>query len=63
MQVIARMNVGGPAWQVSVLTRGLEDAEFTTNSSAVRWNPAKQTSLRLRDPDLPVTRLIHLAAP
>ncbi len=57
MRIIARMNVGGPAWQVSVLTRGLEDEEFTTMLVCGQVEPGEADFIELRDPDLPVTRL------
>lgn len=60
LRIIARMNVGGPAWQVSVLTRGLEDPEFTTRLVCGQVEPGEADFLELRDPTLPVTHLNSL---
>jgi glycosyltransferase involved in cell wall biosynthesis len=57
LRVIARMNVGGPAWQVSVLTRGLENDEFTTQLVCGEISDGEADFLALRDPELPVTRV------
>jgi len=60
LRVIARMNVGGPAWQVSVLTRGLTEPEFYTQLVCGTVEPGEADFLELRDPSLPVTRLASL---
>jgi glycosyltransferase involved in cell wall biosynthesis len=60
LRIIARMNVGGPAWQVSVLTRALEDAEFTTQLICGQVEPGEADFIALRDPNLPVTYLTSL---
>lgn len=60
MRIIARMNVGGPAWQVSVLTRGLENDEFTTMLVTGTVADGEADFIELRDPTLPVTRLASL---
>lgn len=52
MRVIARLNVGGPAWQVSVLTRGLDD-EFDTVLVTGTVEPGEADFIELRDPTLP----------
>jgi glycosyltransferase involved in cell wall biosynthesis len=57
LRVIARMNVGGPAWQVSVLTRGLENAEFTSQLVCGEISEGEADFLALRDSELPVTRI------
>jgi glycosyltransferase involved in cell wall biosynthesis len=57
LRVIARMNVGGPAWQVSVLTRGLENAEFTSQLVCGEISDGEADFLALRDSELPVTRI------
>jgi len=57
LRVIARMNVGGPAWQVSVLTRGLENGEFTSQLVCGEISEGEADFLALRDPELPVTRV------
>jgi glycosyltransferase involved in cell wall biosynthesis len=51
------MNVGGPAWQVSVLTRGLENAEFTSQLVCGEISDGEADFLALRDSELPVTRI------
>lgn len=57
MRVIARMNVGGPAWQVSVLTRGLNDDDFSTTLVCGQVEPGEGDFIALRDPSLPVSRI------
>lgn len=57
LRVIARMNVGGPAWQVSVLTRGLENDEFTSQLVCGEISEDEADFLMLRDPELRVTRI------
>ena len=60
LRVIARMNVGGPAWQVSVLTRGLNNSDFTTQLVCGEISEGEADFLALRDPDLEVTRVSSL---
>jgi glycosyltransferase involved in cell wall biosynthesis len=60
LRVIARMNVGGPAWQVSVLTRGLENDQFTSQLVCGEISEGEADFLALRDPQLPVTRISTL---
>jgi hypothetical protein len=55
MRVIARMNVGGPAWQVSVLTRGLQPPQFDTHLVCGRVAVDEADFIALRDPALPCT--------
>jgi glycosyltransferase involved in cell wall biosynthesis len=55
MRVIARMNVGGPAWQVSVLTRGLQPPDFDTHLVCGRVADDEADFIELRDPALPCT--------
>jgi glycosyltransferase involved in cell wall biosynthesis len=57
MRVIARMNVGGPAWQVSVLTRGLQTPGFETHLVCGRVADDEADFIALRDPTLPCTYL------
>ncbi len=57
LRVIARMNVGGPAWQVSVLTRGLENDEFTSQLVCGEISEGEADFLALRAPELEVTRI------
>ena len=54
LRIIARMNVGGPAWQSSVLTRGLAGHGFETRLLAGRVDKGEADFVALRDPDLPV---------
>jgi glycosyltransferase involved in cell wall biosynthesis len=60
LRVIARMNVGGPAWQVSVLTRGLNNSDFTTQLVCGEISEGEADFLALRDPGLEVTRVSSL---
>jgi len=57
VRVIARMNIGGPAWQVSVLTRHLGKPSFDSTLVCGTVEPSEADFLELRDPDLEVTRL------
>ncbi len=57
LRVIARMNVGGPAWQVSVLTRGLDAGRFETRLIVGDVGEGETDFVELRDPDLPLTRI------
>lgn len=60
LRILARMNVGGPAWQASVLTRGLSDGPFTTRLICGRVGEDEADFIELRDPDLPVRRIESL---
>lgn len=60
MQVIARMNVGGPAAIVSDVLRGLTPPDFSTTLVCGTVEPGEADFLELRDPTLPVTRLASL---
>ena len=57
LRVIARMNVGGPAWQVSVLTRGLDASRFETSLIAGDVGGGEADFVELRDPDLPLVKI------
>ena len=57
LRVISRMNVGGPAWQVSVLTRGLDQNRFQSLLLAGELEDGEGDFLGLRDPDLPVMKI------
>lgn len=57
MRVIARMNVGGPAWQVSVLTRELQPPDFDTHLVCGQVADDEADFIALRDPALPCTYL------
>lgn len=60
LRVIARMNVGGPAWQVSVLTRELENGQFTSQLVCGEISEGEADFLALRDSELAVTRIPSL---
>lgn len=57
LRLIARMNVGGPAWQVATLTRRLDPARFHTLLVTGSVEADEADYLELREPDLPVTRM------
>jgi len=57
MRVIARMNIGGPAWQVSVLTRGLQDERFESTLLTGHVDSDEGDFIALRDPFLPHTSI------
>ena len=51
------MNVGGPAWQVSVLTRGLAHGRFESQLVIGDVDVGEADFIELREPDLPVMRI------
>ena len=57
LRIIARMNVGGPAWQVSVLARGLNSDRYECHLVAGVVDDGEADFLNLRDLDLPVERI------
>ena len=57
LRIISRMNVGGPAWQVSVLTRGMADDGFESRLLVGDVNSDEADFVSFRDPDLLVTRI------
>ncbi len=57
LRVIARMNVGGPAWQVSVLTRGLDTGRFESRLVVGDVGGGEADFVELRDPGLPVVKI------
>ena len=58
LRIIARMNVGGPAWQVSVLARGFTDDHRFESCLIVGDVGEGEADFReLRDPDLPALRI------
>ena len=57
LRIIARMNVGGPAWQVSVLTRGLDRDRFESRLIAGDVGEGEADFIELRDPCLPVVKI------
>ncbi len=60
LRIIARMNVGGPAWQVSVLTHGLDRDRFESRLIAGDVGEGEADFIELRDPDLPVVKIATL---
>ncbi len=57
LRVIARMNVGGPAWQSSVLTRGLVEHGFETRLLTGQVDEGEADFVSLRHPELPVVEI------
>ena len=57
LRVIARMNVGGPAWQVSVLTRGLDTGRFESRLVVGDVGGGEADFVELRDSDLPLVKI------
>jgi glycosyltransferase involved in cell wall biosynthesis len=60
MEVIARMNVGGPAVIVADLVRGLDPAEFEVQAVCGVVGDGEADYLVVHDPELPVVRLDDL---
>ncbi len=57
LRIIARMNVGGPAWQATVLTRGLDSNGFETRLLCGEVEPNEADYLNLLDSKLEVRRI------
>lgn len=57
LRVIARMNVGGPALQVSGMTEGLNDEEFETLLISGYVETDEEDFVDLRAPHLPLRRI------
>lgn len=57
LRVIARLNVGGPAWQVSVLTRGLDTGRFESRLVVGDVGGGEADFVELRDPSLPLVKI------
>ncbi|MFD5425547.1 glycosyltransferase [Streptomyces sp. NPDC127084] len=57
MRVITRMNIGGPAVQVSALLRGMDSERFEHRLIAGFVAPGEADHLDHRAPDLPVQRI------
>ncbi|MGW1494273.1 glycosyltransferase [Streptomyces sp. NPDC002402] len=57
LSVIARMNIGGPAVQMSAITRGLNPERFDHHLITGHVGPNEADFLEQRAPDLPVHRL------
>lgn len=68
MRLIARMNVGGPALQVTGLTKGLDPERFDHRLFAGHVGENEADYVELRAPDLPLSyvpglgRSVHLAS-
>ncbi len=60
LRIIARMNVGGPAWQVSVLTRGIDTAWSECRLLTGEVDEGEADFLDLRDPGLIVEKVPFL---
>lgn len=60
MRVIARMNVGGPALQVSGLVRGMDAHRFDHRLFTGQVGPDEGDFVTLRAPDLPLTSVEDL---
>ena len=60
LRIIARMNVGGPAWQVSALVRGLDEGRFESLLISGEVDKDEADFLDLRDPGLPVLKIPSL---
>lgn len=60
LRVIARMNVGGPAWQASVLTSGLDSSVFHSRLVCGRVADGEADFTALRQSDLLVNRISAL---
>ncbi|SVD39762.1 uncharacterized protein METZ01_LOCUS392616, partial [marine metagenome] len=54
------MNVGGPAWQVSALIRGLSGDRFESLLVSGEVEDGEADFIALRDPELPVMRIDQL---
>jgi glycosyltransferase involved in cell wall biosynthesis len=57
LRIIARMNVGGPALQVTELLRGMDPDRFDHRVLTGHVEPGEADYLALRAPDLPVERI------
>ena len=57
VRIIARMNVGGPAWQVSVLTRRLIEPDFDSVLLVGDVGEGEADFIRLRAPGLEHVRI------
>ncbi|WP_238432024.1 glycosyltransferase [Streptomyces cavernae] len=60
MRVVTRMNIGGPAVQVSALVRGLDPAYFDHRLFAGQVGPGEADHVEQRAPDVAVRRLTWL---
>lgn len=60
LRIITRMNIGGPAWQVSVLIRGLDPDQFESQLISGQVADGEADFVDLRDPELPILRVAAL---
>ena len=60
LRIITRMNIGGPAWQVSVLVRGLNPDQFESQLISGQVADGEADFVDLRDPELPILRVAAL---
>ena len=63
LRIISRMNVGGPAWQASVLTVGLNNDEFETRLICGEVDESELDFLELRNIVVPLKKLPTLGKP
>ena len=60
LRIISRMNVGGPAWQTSVLTESLEGKEFSTKLLCGDVGSDEGDYLKLYEPKIQFTKINSL---
>ena len=60
LRIITRMNIGGPAWQVSMLVRGLNPDQFESQLISGQVADGEADFVDLRDPELPILRVAAL---
>ena len=60
LRIISRMNVGGPAWQTSVLTESLEGEEFSTKLLCGDVGSDEGDYLKLYEPKIQFTKINSL---
>ncbi len=63
LRIISRMNVGGPAWQASVLTVGLNNDQFETRLICGEVDESELDFLELRNIVVPLKKLPTLGKP
>ena len=63
LRIISRMNVGGPAWQASALTIGLNNDEFETRLVCGEVDEGELDFLELRKISVPVIKFSTLGKP
>ena len=60
LRIISRMNVGGPAWQSSVLTKGLNKEDFSTKLLCGDVENHEGDYLELQAPEISITKIKSL---